>query len=87
MKVVNRLDNSEVEIDRILCIYTGPAPGLDEDVACETERFESSVRDRIMPRELVLHEVNLLPTGFTFWIKIDAGAVGGERWVPARIDA
>ncbi|MCG6909352.1 MAG: hypothetical protein LJE94_04420 [Deltaproteobacteria bacterium] len=87
MKVVNRLDNSELKPDQILSVYTGQAFGLADDSAYETDRFEASVPDRIMPRELVLHELNLLQIGFTFWVKIDTATGGGAKWVPARIDA
>ena len=87
MKVVNRLDGAEVEIEGILAVYTGPQPDLSERVPQAPDIFEASVPSRILPHDLVLHELNLLQVGFTFWIKI--GASSGEDnniWVPARID-
>lgn len=86
MKVVNLLDGNEVEIDSILAIYTGPLQELSTDAPQEPNSFEQSVPERIMPQDLVLHELNLLQVGFTCWIKIDM--VPGKRvvWVPARID-
>ena len=86
MKVVNLLNGTEVEVESILAIYTGPLQGLKNDTALEPEAFETSVHDRIMTQDLVLHEINLLQTGFMFWIKIDAASGGGVVWVPARLD-
>jgi hypothetical protein len=60
--------------------------GLNNDTALEPEVFETSVHDRIMTRDLVLHELNLLQVGFLFWIKIDAASGQGVVWVPARLD-
>ena len=86
MKVVNLLDEIEVEMESILAIYTGPLQGLKNDAALEPEVFETSVHDRIMTRDLVLHEINLLQIGFIFWIKIGAAQGKGMVWVPARLD-
>jgi hypothetical protein len=86
MKVVNLLDGTAVEMESILAIYTGPLQGLNSDAALEPEVFEMSVHDRIMTRDLVLHELNLLQIGFRFWIKIDASQGKGMVWVPARLD-
>jgi hypothetical protein len=86
MKVVNLLDGTAVEMESILAIYTGPLQGLNSDAALEPEVFETSVNDRIMTRDLVLHELNLLQIGFRFWIKIDASQGKGMVWVPARLD-
>ena len=86
MKVVNLLDGADVETESILAIYTGSLQGLNNDAALEPEVFEKSVHDRIMTRDLVLHELNLLQIGFRFWIKIDAASGEGMVWVPARLD-
>jgi hypothetical protein len=86
MKVINLLEGAEVEIDSILAMYTGPLQGLSNDTPQEPEIFEMSVSERIMPQDLVLHELNLLQVGFIFWIKIDAAPGGGVVWVPARMD-
>jgi len=85
MKVVNLLDRAEVDVECIRALYTGPLQDQSDDAPREPESFERSVPDRILPQELVLHEINLLPVGFTFWIKID-GVAGAEAvWVPASI--
>ena len=86
MKVVNLLDGNEVEIDSILAIYTGPLQELSNDAPQDPDSFERSVPERIMPQDLVLHELNLLQVGFTCWIKIDAASGKGVVWVPARVD-
>ena len=86
MKVINLLEGAEVEIDSILAMYTGPLQGLSNDTPQKPEIFETSVLERIMPQELVLHELNLLQIGFMFWIKIDAAPGEGMVWVPARMD-
>ena len=86
MKVVNLLDGADVEIECILAIYTGPLQGMRNDTPQEPDSFERSVPDRILSQDLVLHELNLLHVGFTFWIKIDAVSGEGMVWVPARMD-
>lgn len=86
MKVVNLLEGTDVEMESILAIYTGPLQGLNNDAALEPEVFEKSIHERIMTRDLVLHELNLLQIGFMFWIKIDAVSGEGMVWVPARLD-
>lgn len=86
MKVINLLEGADVEIDSILAMYTGPLQGLSNDTPQEPEIFEMSVSERIMPRDLVWHELNLLQVGFMFWIKIDAAPGEGVVWVPARVD-
>ena len=86
MKVVNMLDGAEVDVECIRAIYTGPLQDQRDDVPQEPKSFESSVLDRILPQELVLHEINLLQVGFTFWIKIDGVAGADAVWVPARMD-
>ena len=86
MKVVNLLDGHVVEIDGILAIYTGPLPDPINDASQEPDSFERNVPERIMPQDLVLHELNLLQVGFRCWIKIDAAQGTGKVWVPARID-
>ena len=87
MKVVNLLNGTEVEMESILAIYTGPLQGLNNDTALEPEVFETLVHDRIITRDLVLHELNLLQIGFTFWIKIDAESGDVAVWAPARLVA
>jgi hypothetical protein len=86
MKVVNQLDGNEVEIDSIMAIYTGPLQELSNDAPQAPDSFERSVPERIMPQDLVLHELNLLQVGFTCWIKIDTAPGKGVVWVPARVD-
>lgn len=86
MKVVNMLDGAEVDVECIRAIYTGPLQDLSDDAPRELESFETSVLDRILPQELVLHEINLLQVGFTFWIKIDGVSRADAVWVPARMD-
>lgn len=87
MKVVNMLDGTEVEIEAIRAVYTGPQPDLSDKVPQASDIFEKSVPARILPRDLVLHELNLLQIGFTFWVKIDAASgAGDEIWAPVRID-
>ncbi|MEN8244846.1 MAG: hypothetical protein ABFS43_08100 [Thermodesulfobacteriota bacterium] len=86
MKVVNLLDGAEVDVECIRAIYTGPLQDQSDDVPQEPESFERSVPGRILPQELVLHEINLLQIGFTFWIKIDGDAGIDAVWVPARMD-
>ena len=86
MKVVNLLDGAEVDVECIRAIYTGPLQDKSDNVPQESESFERSVPDRILPQELVLHEINLLQTGFTFWIKIDGDTGIDAVWVPARMD-
>ena len=87
MKVVNRLNGTEVDVEGILAVYTGPQPELGVSESHGAGIFEQAVSARILPRDLVLHELNLLQVGFTFWIKINAAPGGGsEIWVPARID-
>jgi len=85
MKVVNLLDGTEVEMESILAMYTGSLQGLNNDAALEPEVFEKSVHGRIMTRDLVLHELNLLQSGFIFWIKIDPVPGDGVVWVPAKM--
>lgn len=86
MKVINLLEGVEVEIDRIQAMYTGPLHALSDDAPHKPESFEKSVPDRIMPQDLVLHELNLLQVGFTFWIKLGGAQGDGMVWVPARMD-
>ena len=85
MKIINLLDGAEVEMESILAIYTGPLQDLDKDTPLEPDIFEKSIHDRILPRDLVLHEINLLHAGFTFWMKIDAAPGESVVWVPARM--
>ena len=87
MKVINLLDRAEVEVESILAIYTGPLQDLSNDAPLQPDIFEKSIHDRILPRELVLHEINLLQAGFRLWIKIDAASGEGAVWVPARLTA
>ena len=56
MKVVNLLDGADVEAESILAVYTGSLEGLNTDTPLEPEVFETSVHDRIMTQDLVLHE-------------------------------
>ena len=84
MKIINLLDGVEVEVESILAMYTGPLEGLSSDAPMTLEAFEQSISDRILPRDLVLHEVNLLQTGFVFWIKIEWAPGEGVVWVPAK---
>ena len=86
MKVVNLLDRAEVDVECIRAIYTGPLQDQGDDAPRDPESFERSVLDRILPQELVLHEINLLQIGFTFWIKIDGDTGVDAVWVPARMD-
>jgi hypothetical protein len=86
MKVINLLAGTEVEIDRIQAMYTGSLHALRDDVPHAPESFEKSVPERIMPRDLVLHELNLLQVGFTFWIKLSGAPGEGMVWVPAKMD-
>jgi len=86
MKVVNMLDGAEVDAGCILAVYTGPLQDLIDEAPQEPDIFERSLLDRILPQDLVLHELNLLHVGFTFWIKIDAAPREGVVWVPARMD-
>jgi hypothetical protein len=85
MKVVNLLDGTAVEMASILAIYTGPLQGLNHDAALAPDVFEASIHDRILPRDLVLHEVNLLPVGYMFWIKIEPASGDGMVWLPAKM--
>ena len=85
MKVVSLLDGTEIETESILAIYTGPVHGLSDDAPQQPDIFENAIQDRILPKDLVLHEVNLLQVGFTFWIKIDAASGNGPVWVPVKM--
>ena len=85
MKIINLLDGAEVEMESILAIYTGPLQDLDNDAPLQPDVFEKSIHDRILPRDLVLHEINLLQAGFRFWMKIDAAPGESVVWVPARM--
>ena len=49
-------------------------------------QFEKELVDVIHPRELVLHELNLLHDGYDFWAKIDDGGPEGPCWLPVHIE-
>ena len=86
MRVVNRLNATEIDVDHILCIYTGTVQGLADDAAQPADRFEKSLPERIIAQDLVLHELNLLQNGFTFWVKLKDVPLDDAIWIPARID-
>ena len=86
MKVINTLRATEINIDRIVSIYTGTAPDVTPDTPQSADAFEALLSERIIPQDLVLHELNLLQNGFTFWVKIHDPQSGEAVWVPARID-
>jgi len=86
MKVINTLREDEIDIDSIAAIYTGTAPDVAGDAPRNAERFEAMLSERIIPQDLVLHELNLLQIGFTFWAKLHDPQSGETFWVPARMD-
>lgn len=86
MKIINMLNATQIDMDHILGVYTGPVQGLDGNAPQEADAFEKSVPERIIPRDLVLHELNLLQVGFEFWIKVNEARSGSTVWVPARMD-
>jgi hypothetical protein len=86
MKVINALSGAEIAIDNILGLYTGSPPALSDQQWHKTDIFEKELTDRIYPKELVLHELNLLQNGYHFWAKIDEGHPEGACWFPVRIE-
>jgi len=86
MKVINTLQANEINVDKIVAIYTGTVPNVTGNTPRSADRFEALLPERIIPQELVLHELNLLQNGFTFWVKIQDARSGEAVWVPARID-
>ena len=86
MKVINELSQAEIAIDDILALYTGVPPGLSAQCRHPAAAFEKDLPDRIHPKELVLHELNLLHDGFAFWVKLDDGRPEGAGWFPVRIE-
>jgi hypothetical protein len=86
MKVINILSDTEIAIDDILALYTGSSPKLSAQHWHKAPEFEQDLPERIYPKELVLHELNLLQNGYNFWAKIDDDPSEGARWFPVRIE-
>ena len=86
MKVINELSGTEIAVDNILALYTGSPPALSDQNGYPADAFEKDLPDRIHPKELVLHELNLLQNGYNFWAKIDDGRPEGACWFPVRIE-
>jgi len=86
MKVINGLSNAEIAIDNILALYTGSPPNFSAKHWHKAPEFEKDLPDRIYPKELVLHELNLLQNGYDFWAKIDDDPSEGACWFPVRIE-
>jgi hypothetical protein len=86
MKVINVLSGAEISIDDILALYTGSPPPLSVQHRHKAAAFEKELPDRVYPKELVLHELNLLQNGYDFWVKVDDGQLEGACWFPVRID-
>ena len=86
MKVINDLTGAEIRIEEILALYTGISPQVPARHRLAAAEFEKGLLDRIHPRELVLHELNLLHDGFDFWAKMDDGRPEGPCWVPVHIE-
>jgi hypothetical protein len=86
MKVIHVLSGAEISIDDILALYTGSPPPFSAQCWHKAAVFEKDLPDRIYPKELILHELNLLQNGYDFWVKIDDGRPEGACWFPVRID-
>jgi hypothetical protein len=86
MKVINLLSDTEIAIDDILALYTGYPPKFSAQHQYKAPEFEQDLPDRIYPKELVLHELNLLQNGYDFWVKIDDDPQDGPCWFPVRIE-
>ncbi|MEJ2096310.1 MAG: hypothetical protein P8Y38_04030 [Deltaproteobacteria bacterium] len=86
MKVINNLTGAEIRIEGILALYTGIPPRAQAKRRHACAEFEKGLVDRIHPRELVLHELNLLHDGFEFWAKIEEGRSEGPCWLPVHIE-
>ena len=86
MKIINKLTGLEITADVMESIYTGPEANLAVDRSYPADEFEKDLPDRIFPKELILHELNLLHAGYDFWVKIDEAGAAGASWFPARIE-
>jgi hypothetical protein len=86
MKIINKLSGLEIAGDDMQSIYTGPEKSFSRDRHYPASEFEKDLPDRIFTKDLVLHELNLLHTGYDFWAKIDYGDTEGANWVPVRIE-
>ena len=86
MKIINKLTGLEIAIDDMQSIYTGPEKSFTRDRHYPVDEFEKDLPDRIFTKDLVLHELNLLPSGYDFWAKIDVGRPEGADWFPVRIE-
>ena len=86
MKVINVLSGAEITIDDILALYTVSPPQFSAQHWHKAVVFEKDLPDRIYPKELVLHELNLLQNGYDFWAKIDEDLPESPCWFPVRIE-
>lgn len=86
MKVINDLSGVEIATDDMLALYTGSFPRPLEQRRYEAADFEEELPEPIYPKELVLHELNLLQNGFDFWVKIDDGRPEGPGWFPVHVE-
>lgn len=86
MKVTNMLSGAVIAVDDILALYTGSLPPFSAQHWHKAAVFEKDLPGRIHPKELVLHELNLLPSGYEVWAKIDDGRFEGACWFPVRIE-
>ena len=86
MKVIDELSAVEIDVDHILALYTGSPPPLPSRRWYTAGEFEKVLPDRIHPKELILHELNLLQPGYDCWAKVDDGRPEGTRWLPVRVE-
>lgn len=86
MKIINRLSNKEMALDDILALYTGEIEAFGNKDRVDPKTFENVHLDDLVEKNLVLHELNLLQRGYTFWAKAVDPDSGDIFWYPAKVE-